>query len=209
MHAYSLPSSSITTVKGLKEEIRSTFKGMANFNFVPECEKSIRNEIVSVVQEELKSALSAYKYGEIKVNIDLSALDAHITSYGASALSEKFTGDDPGHVIQDAIRETYGIFTMDVNQEKIRSNEVRAKHYDFYKREYYNIYDDKGWNLFFEDNKVQPQRSGVISAFIQHLLTTNKVEIKGIDKVKDQVKLDIDKMIKDYIDHAKLAVFFN
>lgn len=209
MHAYSLPSSSITTVKGLKEEIRSTFKGMANFNFVPECEKSIRNEIVSVVQEKLKSALSAYKYGEIKVNIDLSALDAHITSYGASALSEKFTGDDPGHVIQDAIRETYGIFTMDVNQEKIRSNEVRAKHYDFYKREYYNIYDDKGWNLFFEDNKVQPQRSGVISAFIQHLLTTNKVEIKGIDKVKDQVKLDIDKMIKDYIDHAKLAVFFN
>lgn len=209
MYAYSLPKSSITNVKGLKEKIKSTFEGMANFNFVPECEKSIRNEIVSVVKEELKSALYAYNYDEIKVNIDLSALDAHITISGASALSEKFTGDDPGHVIQDAIRESYGFFTMDVNQEKTRSDKVRAEHYDFYKRKYYKIYDEKGWNSFFEVKKAQPQMSGTIEAILKSFWRANKVEIKGIDKVKDQVKSDIDKMIDDYVDHAKLAIFFN
>lgn len=209
MYTYSLPNSSITNVKGLKEKIKTTFEGMANFNFVPECEKSIRNEIVSVVKEELKSALYAYNYDEIKVNIDLSALDAHITISGASALSEKFTGDDPGHVIQDAIRESYGFFTMDVNQEKTRSDKVRAEHYDFYKRKYYKIYDEKGWNSFFEEKKAQPQMSGTIEAILKSFWRANKVEIKGIDKVKDQVKSDIDKMIDDYVDHAKLAIFFN
>ena len=96
-----------------------------------------------------------------------------------------------------------------MNQEKTRSDKVRAEHYDFYKRKYYKIYDEKGWNSFFEVKKAQPQMSGTIEAILKSFWRANKVEIKGIDKVKDKVKSDIDKMIDDYVDHAKLAIFFN
>lgn len=190
MFNYARPNSPITTVKGLNDEIENTFKNMTNFNFVPECEKEIKKEIVDEVKKELREALFAYNYDNEDVELNLSALDARITSDGAGMLSFKFTGDNRGHIIQDAIRDEYGIFTFDVNQLKEREYEVRKRHYDFYKREYRNIYLDRDWEWFLgEDHKY--------------------VKIEGIDKLVTQISEDIDNMIKSYVDHAKLAVFFN
>ena len=134
MLIYSSRYASIATVQKLKETIEDAFNEMIFHNFIPECKGTIRDEIVNVIKDELKKAFSAYNYDCSDVTLDLSGLDAHITEDGAKALSDKFTGNNEGHIIQDAIRASYGIFTMDVNQAKERDYNTRVEHYNFYKK---------------------------------------------------------------------------
>ena len=173
-------------VESLIKKFKSEFSSYTKHDFGTACEELVKNQIISLIYNELKEAFSKFEYNAYKSkSLSISGLSARLSSSGADALASKFTERGDGHVLYDAVSSCYPIM-VDWNIYKYRLDIDRKQHYDYYMSNYSSIYGAYSWESFLKDY----------------------VSISGISSIKSQVKSFVEEMISEYISYAKLAIFF-
>ena len=176
-------------IRALDRKFESTFEALVDYDFAAECEQSITSNIVDSVIRKLKTALQAFEYNPSSSKIlKITGLSASITKSGAKQLSTRFTGEDEGHIIYDAVKSCY-LFGAMIGWDiyKDRWDADRKQHYDYYRKNDSDIFGSYTWGEFLK----------------------NKIKISGIDSAKQQTKSYIDSLVDDYVSYAKLSIFFN
>lgn len=173
-------------VESLIKKFKSEFSGYTKHDFGTACEELVKNQIISLIYNELKEAFSKFEYDAYKSkSLSISGLSARLSSSGADALASKFTEEGDGHVLYDAVSSCY-LAMATWNIYKYRLDIDRKQHYDYYMSNYSSIYGAYSWESFLKDY----------------------VSISGISSIKSQVKSFVEEMISEYISYAKLAIFF-
>ena len=176
----------VRNIRSLRKEFRDEFNRLVHYDFAKECEDSITKDILDSVVRELRVTLKAFEYTPSSSNIlKINGLSASITSSGAKQLSDKFTEAGDGHIIYDAVSSCY-LWMAGWNLYKDRWKSDREQHYDYYRKNYANIFSEYMWNDFLN----------------------NRINISGIDSARNQTQNYLNNLVNDYVSYAKLAIFF-
>lgn len=176
----------VHNMRGLRAKIQSEFNSLVHYDFIPECQASIVNNVIHSVIEKVKSALAMFSYDQSsEANLKINNLSASVTSEGATELSNKFTNEGEGHILYDAVASCY-IWMDSWNQYKDRWASDRKQHYDYYRNHYANIFTEGQWVNFLKSH----------------------IQITGINSAKNQTETYLKKIVDDYVSYAKLAMFF-
>lgn len=173
-------------IEALVKRFKSEFDGFTRYDFGTACEEIIKKELLSLIYTEIQSTFVEFRYDAYRDSpLTISGLSACLSSNGADYLSRKFTGKGDGHIIFDAVKSCY-LAMVDWNVYKDRTDKNRKQHYNYYMNNYASIFGTTMWETFLNDN----------------------VTVSGISTVKAQVRDYVENKIKEYINYAKLSIFF-
>ena len=176
----------VRNIRSLNKKFKKEFANMVDYDFASACESTITQNVINSVVNKLKAALSAFEYNSSSAPVlKLTGLSATVTPSGANELSTKFTGEDDGHIIYDAVSSCWLIMRK-FNLYKDRWDQDREQHYNYYRAHYADIFSSYSWEQFLKNN----------------------ISISGISSAKQQTQKYVDSLINDYVSYAKLAMFF-
>lgn len=173
--------------RSLNKRIREEFGTFSNCDFAKDCENEITKNVINSVMGKLKYEFSDFQYqSSLSTSLKLSGLSAKITSSGIDQLANKFIGEGKGHIIFDAVASCYPFGAMvGLNLYKDRWDKNRLKEYNYYEKNYIDIFSSDVWKEFLKDN----------------------ITIEGIESAKNQTSKFINQLIDEYISYAKLKPF--
>lgn len=172
------------TIEALIEKFKQVFGNYRSYDFAESSKSIIKKQVIDKVVNRIRDTFSDYQYrkelGEIDFSVNISA---RLWYSGINKLVEKFTKEGDGHLIYDAVAAS-SPFGMDGwNLKRHRSALALQRHYNHYP---YSIFNDNEWISFLK----------------------NDVHIEGVDAIKNDVTLKIQKLMDNYISYAKLAMFY-
>lgn len=178
----------VRNIRSLRNKFESEFSNLVHQDFASTCESAITGEVINSVVGKLKSILSAFEYNPTQSDkLRLIGMSAKVSQSGIDELSAKFTGKESGHIIYDAVASCYPFgYMVDWNLYKDRWDDDRKQHYEYYRKNYANIFSPFVWEQFLK----------------------NKIVVSGIELAKQQTKRYVDTLIDDYVSYAKLDKFF-
>lgn len=179
----------VRNIRSLRDRFENSFKNLVNYDYAKECANVIKEKILNLVEQKIKTIFKAYNYsGSLNLdNFDISGLSVFVTPSGIKELSEKFTGQGDGHIIYDAVKSCYPFGAMvGFNLLKDRWDADRKQHYDYYMRNDSEIYGLWTWSHFLN----------------------RKVATSGIKSIKKQTEDYVNKLVDDYVSFARLAILF-
>lgn len=177
----------VRNIEALISKFESTFNGYVNYDFIPQCKSLIRENIITSIDKELKTAFSEFKFDkDLSKDISITGLSAQMSKDGVNTLKWKFTSEGEGHVLYDAVSSCY--FMMRTwRKKKDRWDSDRKQHFEYYTQHYKNIYSSSSdWDYFIK----------------------NYISISGIASAKEQINKYVDELITEHISYAKLSIFF-
>lgn len=176
----------VRNINALNKEFESQLNDFIYYDFGDACESIIKDKVLDAIKKELNCAFADFGYCVVEDKIPkIKGLSAKINTNGINQLKSKFTGGSKGCIVYDAVDSCY-VCMVGWNKEKDRWDIDRKQHYEYYRSHYASIYGSYYWTVFLEKN----------------------ILISGIDDAKKQMVSFIGRMIDDYINYAKLSIFF-
>lgn len=176
----------VRNINALNKEFESQLNDFIYYDFGDACESIIKDKVLDAIKNELNCAFADFGYCVVEDKIPkIKGLSAKINTNGINQLKSKFTGGSKGCIVYDAVDSCY-VCMVGWNKEKDRWDIDRKQHYEYYRSHYASIYGSYYWTVFLEKN----------------------ILISGIDDAKKQMVSFIGRMIDDYINYAKLSIFF-
>lgn len=178
----------VHNVNSLIREFTKTFGNYVNTDFGNQCEESIKEQVLSKIYSELKYAFISFNYEmDEQKEFKLHGLSAKISNEGVNTLTARFTKEGDAGILYEAVKSCYpGGVMLRWNLLKDRWKIDRDQQFRYYEGHYKRIFSESDWAWFMNEYLV----------------------ISGIEESKKQLVDFVDSMIDEYINYAKLSIFF-
>lgn len=177
----------IRNMRALRSKIKETFDNYVNFDFANECTTLIKENVVAVIEKELRNAFETFNFkGDDMSDFSYMGLSVILNQDGADVLTARFTAEGKGHVLYDAVDSRY-MTMIGWDLYKDRWDYSRENHFNYYKNNYKHIFNNEGWKDFIKKYIV----------------------VRGIPQAKEQLKDYVKGWMEEYISYARLSIFLN